>query len=482
MRGHTIIREGASAEWYKRRKLTMIAFIIQNLFFGIEYFMFLINLWLYLDQLVDTEYPKLYYSITPVAYLFSASISSVIISRIADKTRQVRAILFCTNIAYIVGNMMWLIPVSPAIFLCGRIVAGIGQASRSVMSGEMARCYPEEEVASMFSILGAFYIVGATVAPVFNIIFGGTDFWIGKWHITYLNVCGIYTPAICLLVQIASICMVSNLSLEYDPKEKREDEQREADPIADHNNSLEENYTSESEEENVLLDTTLTQKPNQLHSIKEKIDEAKNVLYLMKQLFIHCDTALLLAIQLIETYFVVNLDMSLPILLVTTLGWSKTSYNFVVLGSCLFSLFPLLFIMFRTPRDETIYYIALPSLLGYALLQLIPMIWAMKIASPTLDTFLAVPYGIFFTALMFLREVFVGSFLARMVASRFQSLTDSIRLFMARTGAIIATSTAVYVVPNIEIMGGMMVGLMLVLFVLLLSRRSTMIAPTTIIY
>ena len=127
------------------------------------------------------------------------------------------------------------------------------------------------------------------------------------------------------------------------------------------------------------------------------------------------------------------------------------------------------------------YYISLPSILAYALLQLVQMIWAMELGSETVNVFLAVVYSMMFTVLVLIRDVFVGSFLAKMVSSRHQSTADSIRNAVSRIGAIVAIMSAPYVLDKIEIVGSVVIVFIVFLALLLFARRKTMKNPVIVI-
>ena len=94
---------------------------------------------------------------------------------------------------------------------------------------------------------------------------------------------------------------------------------------------------------------------------------------------------------------------------------------------------------------------------------------------------LAVLYSLLFTDIVLIRDIFVGSFLARMVSSRFQATTDGIRLGVSRLGAIVAMSTAAYALPKIEIVGTVLICAVIVFGVMLFIRRKTMMSPKVII-
>ena len=119
--------------------------------------------------------------------------------------------------------------------------------------------------------------------------------------------------------------------------------------------------------------------------------------------------------------------------------------------------------------------------MAYGLIQLVQMVWALEVASTTVNVILAFVYSMMFTVLVLIRDVFVGSFLARMVSSRFQSTVDGIRLVVSRLGAIVAMSSAAYALPKIDIVGTALIGMVIVFAFLLFHRRRTMKNPKVII-
>ena len=92
----------------------------------------------------------------------------------------IQKIMFISNVAFIVGNIIYMIPFSPCLLLFGRIIAGTGQPVRSVMAGELARSYPDDQTASVFSILGSAHALGFMFAPGLNMLFSATDIWLER--------------------------------------------------------------------------------------------------------------------------------------------------------------------------------------------------------------------------------------------------------------------------------------------------------------
>ena len=125
----------------------------------------------------------------------------------------------------IVGNVLYAMQFSPWLLFAGRCIAGLSGSSRSVISGEIARCYFRENLCSKLSLVGVAFGIGAVFGPVINSLFLSTDICVGHWHITELNMPGVYVAVIFALLQIAVFMLGHDLSKEYDPKEHLEVEE-----------------------------------------------------------------------------------------------------------------------------------------------------------------------------------------------------------------------------------------------------------------
>lgn len=177
--------------WRRKRKLTTIAFGVQNVLLGWDYGLVFINLWIYIEKVVKADRPKICYSVILVSYIMCAFVSSIYLCKLADQYRNIRTLFFVSNFALILGNIVYMFPYSPWILLIGRIITGAGLSQRSIISGELARCYPPEQLTSRFAIMGMANSFGFVMAPAVNMLFNSIDLWLGSWHITYVNISGI---------------------------------------------------------------------------------------------------------------------------------------------------------------------------------------------------------------------------------------------------------------------------------------------------
>ena len=206
--------------WEKKRYWTTKAFTLECVMLGMEYSVTFLTLWLYIKDMIDTEQPKLFYSLVASSYLIAAVILSVVIGRWIDRTRKVRQIFLICNTFVILGNILYALHFSPWFLVFGRLISGADGPLRSVISGEIARCYPDTEVLSRFSSMGMAFALGFIVGPGVNFMFTTVDVTLGSWHITYANVPGVYMALLFFFTQIFVYFMVHDLSREYDLKDE----------------------------------------------------------------------------------------------------------------------------------------------------------------------------------------------------------------------------------------------------------------------
>ena len=210
-----------SKQWEQHRKSTTLIFAIESAVMGMEYSVTFLTLWLYIKDLVKPDHPKVYYGVISACYMFSSILSSLIVASFVDRYRRVKTVFLSVNVIVIIGNIIYALPFSPWILIAGRLLSGLAGALKPVISGELARCYPSEELPSKFAIIGASFVSGFVTGPAINFAFKSCNFWIGGWHITYENIPGLYMAALYFIVEIMCLFMVFDISREYDLKAER---------------------------------------------------------------------------------------------------------------------------------------------------------------------------------------------------------------------------------------------------------------------
>ena len=171
-----------------------------------------------MTTLVVTDRPSFFYSIISAAYLLSAVLFSIMIGRWVDRTRNVRITFLVCNMAVIFGNILYSVHHSPWFLVVGRFLCGIGGPLRSVMSGEVSRCFPTDQVTRKFSLMGTAFSLGFILGPGVNFAFKDLDIRFGLFHLTFANAAGFYMAALFMTVQVVVFLTVTDLSKEYDLK------------------------------------------------------------------------------------------------------------------------------------------------------------------------------------------------------------------------------------------------------------------------
>lgn len=609
-------------KWLKKRKLTTIAFAIQNILLGFEYSVVIVNMWIYIEKLVQPNHPKLYYSMIYVGSMLSSALLSIVTSKIADRYRNIKTIFIVTNGLIIVGNLIYMIPFSPWILLGGRILAGAGHGQLSVIAGEIARTYPQSEMTSKFSLMGMCNAIGFMIAPIVNIAFKQVKIDIGKMHINFSNLSGIYLPIIYVIAQIMVVFMIHNLSKEYDQKYEEEksklfndsniiinsndenqlfnqtiskesylkaktligsdckvscndpktdamevkqqndipvivtsndlpiqeqnDKKIESESLKSKNNLKEflaspckytKKFSSCETTQNQMIDNTAilpkglslnnlfmkdsfsnilhtscnhamgscsTLKANADHfteagerqgipftkydnnsserGMLASIEEESSLKWLCKQIILNVDTALLMGVSFLESFLIISLDMVIPIIVIDILNWSMIELNIITMGTGLASIIPCLVLLVRKFSDAHVFYASVFSVFVYAIIQFIQILLTIYSSDATINVVLVVIYCLLFANVMIIKDVFLGCFLAQMVSSIHQSLTDSIRQFVSRIGAVTAVMVAPFALEKVEIIGWIYIFVILLFTVLLMLRRKTLKSPNVIIH
>ena len=198
-------------EWKARRTRTFVGFVFEGIALGMEYSLTFITLWLYLKEM-KVEHINLHYSLISAAFLTSMIVSSIILGRIADTYRCIRQLFFICNLLVIIGIILYTLPLSPWMLFAGRLVSGGGGCLRCIMSGELARSYPQDELYSKFSLMGMSWGLGFIFGPAINFAFLNLDFHILGVRVWYVNAPGLCLAVVFLIMQILTFLMVSNLS------------------------------------------------------------------------------------------------------------------------------------------------------------------------------------------------------------------------------------------------------------------------------
>ncbi|XP_047145547.1 uncharacterized protein LOC124818582 isoform X1 [Hydra vulgaris] len=471
-------------KWFKKRKYTTIAFAIQSLILGMEYSVILSTLWLYIKELVDTESPKLFYTLVSFIYIVSYTISTPIIGIIIDRTRQVKVWFFICNSFLVVGNLLYSLQFSPWFLVAGRFISGCC-GLYSVMIAEIIRSYPSSKTSFQLSIQSLAFYLGFIIGPCINFLFLKIDFYIGCWHLKNVNFIGIFMSLVCLIMCLISFLMVYDLSKEFDLKE--EEKKTESFEVT-HSKLFGESPAPLIRSESI---SNINEKSNeslsQFNFIKSKKlrNEAAcslsnlSIFKILKLLFTSFDTSLLLFSTFISLLFLVTFEMWLPLFVIETLQLSHLELNTCIFGSGISSVFILLFYICKPLSEKNMFIVVLIGLFGLCIIN-VSYIVLKYFNSKPLERILGIAYMINFAVACIIPEVFITNTLARFVNSKNQAFVDGIRNSMFSAGTLTAFSSAAFTFEYLSLFSSTFIVLTLLLMVLLMARRKHLLNPIPI--
>ena len=469
--------------WKQRRRVTTISFMIESLLIGMEYSVTFLTLWVYINDLVKPKLPKVYYGIVSSAYLISSVIFSVLIGRAFDHYRNTRTFFFIANTMVIIGNIVYALPFSPWLLVAGRFISGGGGMLRSVMAGEIARCYTKEEQSSKFASMGMAFSLGFIAGPAANFAFKTVDIWIGSWHITYANIPGIYMAVIFIILQIICIFMVHDVSKQYDLKQDTI-EQTNDDEEEKINSYVAINYEG-SIDNSFERSENIAFKPNTAIGEEEPLlgtsKEESSICSEIRSLVSHFDTALLIVVSFFLNYFLISFDIWLPMLVIDKMHWIITDLNGIVFGTGSVCTLTFLIFTWKPLSDKNMFILAVISTASCAIIESIFIVLSYYNKRLFLNIIMWCIFVTAFAVLVIMEEVFLVACFAKLVSSRIQTFSESYRRSASRLGALIAFSSSALMFQWILYVGCLYIFIICILVCLLINRRKVLMNPEVII-
>jgi len=480
-------------KWERKRYWTTKAFSLECVMLGMEYSVTFLTLWLYIKSLVDTDYPKLFYSLVASSYLLAAVVLSVIIGRWVDRTRKIRKIFLFCNTMVIIGNVMYAMHFSPWFLVLGRLISGADGPLRSVISGEIARCYSESEVVGKFSSMGMAFALGFVAGPGVNFLFTTVKFTIGSWHVTYVNIPGVYMACFFAITQFCVYFMVHDLSREYDLKSEEGDQLIKPALLSDvekSNRSSADIKVTESSVEDIEADINLTKSTednatstsfeystDSSSSTSSSVDLSK-ANQVLCSILTNVDAMLVLILTFTLWYWMVAFDMWLPLMVVDVMEMGITELNGIVFGFGCSSAVILCFISFKKFSDKTLYNLSIVCMVALACMEFIFIYMRFRHSNVYVNIVLWALWCVIFAVVVVMDEVFLVGVMAKMTSSKVQTFTESLRLAMSRFGALLALMTSALIFEWVEYACAAGILFCIVALVLLIVRRKTLSSPS----
>ncbi|XP_057305242.1 uncharacterized protein LOC130642174 [Hydractinia symbiolongicarpus] len=201
----------------RKRKATVIMFILRMFLLGAEYAIILPSIWLYLDTFkVEPWFLGLVIAVYPTASV----ISLPVVGMFFDKTKRIKELVLILNGFEIIGNIVYALPYSKWLVFFGRMLAGLGDGFYACANTEIVYTYPMSERTGIFALLEVGRVLGLTFGPALNFFLATVDFKIGDWSINFGTAPGVFMALLWILSQILTMFYISNLSKLIDERSK----------------------------------------------------------------------------------------------------------------------------------------------------------------------------------------------------------------------------------------------------------------------
>ncbi|XP_012567002.2 uncharacterized protein LOC105850960 isoform X2 [Hydra vulgaris] len=430
----TIMDTQQHKNWLNKRKCTFVAFSVQITIIGIDYSLTFLSLWLYIKEMINTNTPKLLYSLVSVSYILASFILTPFIGRIVDKKRNVKFCFLICNLLMMTGNALYCLPFSPLFLIIGKLISGFSGSFQSIIFSETIRSYPAHETRTKLSILSIMFNLGLMLGPGINFTFKDINFFIGLWHLQYVNFCGLFMGCVYIVMGILTTTMVHDVSKEFDYKAFVEKNLMTYENDKDRAAS-----TIENNEKLPIINRSLmhhnSTNENKTAFIKWKLKKY-TAIKIFKTLFFHFDSALLLFANFFLASFVSNTDVWLPLLIIEKLNLSITEINICAFGSNGISGLILLLFIWRPFSNKKLVMVLVTTSGCYCIVSA-----------------------------------------ANMVNSNVQTYVDSIRSSVFTAGALLAFVCSPYMFDYVEIFGTLYIAVNMVIGVLFFIRKNYYIYP-----
>ena len=208
-----------SNEWLRKRKWMCINICIGTFIYGLCLSVYFQTEYLYFKNTMKVKKPELFYGLGEVIGSIGGLISSLLPVYYADKTKNVRQILFIIVSAMLLGNVFYTLYYSPYFVLFGHLLIGCCTAVEVIGYGEAVRVYNPKELTKITSFLTIFTVLGHALGPCLTFIFSLVDVRIAGWKIVAGNMPGITMAVFILFYLVLMYYMLNNVSKEFTLKD-----------------------------------------------------------------------------------------------------------------------------------------------------------------------------------------------------------------------------------------------------------------------
>ena len=329
--------------------------------------------------------------------------------------------------------------------------------------------------------MGMAFSFGFIIGPALTIAFERVDIRLGKWHIIYENMPGVYMTLFFLCMQIAGFFFVHDLSKAYDYKAN----------VIERNISSVKNVGDLDENESLdehknVSDKLLDEKNNSLSKtdtemLKPASFKKISVCSTLKKLLNNFDISLLLFLSFYIRYIYLYFDIWLPFLIIDRMHWTVTQMNLIIFGSAIAIILLSCFITWKPPTPKVTYIFAITSVALLIIVFLTFMVLFVWNNDFTLGVVMWTICILTFPMLPVSEAIFLICSLAKMVSSEYQTFSEGVRISMSNIGALIALYTSALIFQWIVFVGLVHIMFIFVLVIVMLMRRSSLSKPIIVV-
>ena len=509
----------------------MIVIGLHRLLYGIQYSNVFATLWIYLTSLVQTDRPYLWYSLILVSFNVCGMIFTLVIGRISDRTRNIRACVLILTAVTIVGNVLYSLPLSVYYVFAGRFISGVIVATQPLVTGEVVRVYEENDIVRMLSIQGMCCGLGLIVGPAMNFAFVKIDYTIGCLHLTYANAPSLFLSVMFILLEVLMIFFLHNLSKELDLKAEYANANMESqqstsvvasdlqsalhpfvsslgsitsnrgrsatiisnscifdgltniEPISNSiNNSYRSNNAAKVAENQILHDQGNTEQPKyNENSPLISQDKLPSVSKVLNKMLVSFDSVFIIMSSCLLNFVYNTSNVWTPLIVTDVLKWGVVELNSIFLISCVFSIAMTIFIATYKMSANSYYNLNLCVIIGLLLIETVFLVLKLHNRNLYLDIAVYSVYSILFGLTFAFEDAYLANIMAQMLPSDVQSLGESIRLVFLRVASIITLFTGGLVFRWIEFVAASLAVCLIVQFVVMVVRRKYLVSPKYVI-
>ena len=452
------INEESLKQWKKKRSSTFMVYCLMYLLSGMQTAFMNATIWVYVTRQVRTNKPYLVFGILNAIIFLPSVLSNPFIAYFGDKYRRPKLMLYCTNMLSIIGSILYMFYFSAWFPIIGSFILGFRYSLRSIMVAEIARSYPQDEVAKKLPLFSNFYYVGLCPTVVILIFFEKVDINIGGLRIQYGNINTIFIIVMTVVIQMLAVFYVHDLSKEYDLK---------------HEEAKQNKQYKIKEKDMVEIEGDDKEK---LVLEEEEFSQTEN----LKRLFTNFDVVLSYFLTFFYAYAEMTMLKYVPIVIITKLHYKVTVLNVGLLTNSLMSIVILCFLVRVYITSKSAYYvcvIAFCSMIVVGLLFLLMKPRNSCTVNWTLAIFVYTLFSVFYLA----DDVFLVCLTAKLVKSDIQSFAESFRLSIKHMSSILAGLSIQIVTDYYDIFYIFISALITISLSLLFFRRKSLINPQPLV-